>query len=136
MKATRRLISTGSAMEREIGYSRAVVQDGPGGRWVLISGTTGFDYSTMSMPQDAVAQTRNIFATLTRTLKEADMALHDIIRVRYTVSDAQDIPKIILVLGEFLGDIRPAAAMYVAGMLEERMKVEIEADAFCAIRDH
>lgn len=127
---TRRLISTGSKFEREIGYSRAVVQDTSEGRWVFISGTTGYDYKSMSLPTDVEAQTRNIFATIIEVLADADLALADVYRVVYYVKNRADKDAVAKVLGAHFGDVRPAATLVIAELAEPEMLVEIEFSAF------
>jgi len=122
----RRLISSGSPFETAFGYSRAVVD----GEFVFLSGTTGYDYATMKMPDDVAAQTRNIYATFARTLAEAGGALADIVSLRTSVIDAAYCEAVLKAQGEAFGAIRPAAAIYViAGLLKPEMKVEIEAVA-------
>ncbi|MBK8456233.1 MAG: RidA family protein [Phyllobacteriaceae bacterium] len=121
----RHLISTGSPFEKSAGYSRAVVD----GDWCFISGTTGYDYATMAMPEDVGQQTRNIFATIERTLEQAGFAPADIVRMRYIVTDASFQDAVFAVTGEKLGAIRPAATIIVAGLIRPEMKVEIEATA-------
>jgi len=121
----RKLVSTGSPFERQAGYSRAVVD----GDWCFVSGTTGYDYATMEMPQGAQAQARNVFATIGSVLAEAGFALQDIVRVSYIVADIADRDAVLDVAGEVLGDIRPAATMIVAGLIRPEMKVEIEVTA-------
>ena len=123
---TRRLISTGSPYERDFGYSRAVVQ----GDWCFVSGVTGYDYSTMEMPEGVAAQARNCFSTLRRVLEEAGFALTDTVRVQYTVVSRDLVPALGPVLGEAFADIRPAATMIVADLIEPEMLVEIEITAF------
>ncbi len=122
---TRRLISTGSAFEAAGGYSRAVVQGG----MVFVAGTTGYDYATMTLPQDAGAQARNAFATIARVLEEAGASLADVVRVTYIVTEPAHAEALFRVAGEVLADIRPAATLIVAGLLKPEMKVEIEATA-------
>ena len=124
--SVRRLISSGSPFERSYGYSRAVIS----GDEVHISGTTGYDYARMAMPDDVAAQTRNIYATFAAVLKEAGGTLADIVRLRTYVTDAADCEAVLTVQGEIFTDIRPAATIVVvAGLLKPEMKVEIEADA-------
>jgi len=123
---TRRLVSTGSPFEKLAGYSRAVVQ----GDWCFVSGTTGYDYETMTMPETAEEQARNIFATITKALDEAGFALADVVRATYIVTDVAYKDEVFKVTGEMLGDIRPAATMMVAGLIRPEMKVEIEVTAF------
>ena len=120
-----RRISTGSPFEAAMGYSRAVVK----GPWCFISGVTGYDYATMTMPEDVALQARNCFATITAVLDEAGFALTDIVRVQYTVTDVALVDQVVPVLGAFLGEIRPAATMVVAGLIRPEMKIEIEVTA-------
>ncbi len=126
MSRARRLISTGSPFERTYGYSRAVVS----GDEVLISGTTGYDYATMAMPDDPAEQTRNIYATFARALDEAGGTLADIVRLRTFVTDAAYCEPVLKIQGEAFADIRPAATIVVvSALLKPEMKVEIEAEA-------
>lgn len=123
---SRRLISTGSPFEKAAGFSRAVVD----GEFAFVSGTTGYDYSTMEMPADVTAQTQNCFKTIEAALKEAGFAMADIVRVTYYVTDARDADPVFAVCGAQLGEIRPAATLLVvAGLLKPEMKVEIEVTA-------
>lgn len=123
---TRRLISTGSPMERAYGYSRAVVQ----GPWIFVAGTTGYDYAAMTMPQDAVEQARNAWRTIDAALREAGSGLGDIVRATYYVADSADAVPVLEVCGAVLGEVRPAATIVtVAGLLRPEMKVEIEVTA-------
>jgi enamine deaminase RidA (YjgF/YER057c/UK114 family) len=119
-------ISTGSPFEATMGYSRAVVKGG----WSFVSGVTGYDYTTMTMPDGIDAQARNCFATIKGVLDQAGFAMQDVVRVQYTVTDAALVDTLVPVLGEHLGDIRPAATMVIAGLIRPEMKVEIEVTAF------
>jgi enamine deaminase RidA (YjgF/YER057c/UK114 family) len=119
-------ISTGSPFEKTMGYSRAIVKGG----WCFISGVTGYDYATMEIPDDAAAQARNCFATIAKVLTEAGFGMADIVRVQYTLTDTAHVDRIIPVLGETLGEVRPAATMVIAGLIKPEMKVEIEVTAF------
>ena len=121
----RRLISSGSTFEAEAGYSRAVVD----GEWVFVAGTTGFDYAAMTIVEDPAEQARQAFRNITAALTEAGASLADIVRVRYYVPDIADWPKIVPVLGEVFGTIRPAATALVCGLVDPRMKIEIEVTA-------
>ncbi|MTE00802.1 RidA family protein [Paracoccus sp. YIM 132242] len=121
-------ISTGSPFEAAMGYSRAVVKGG----WCFVSGVTGYDYATMTMPEDPARQARNCFATIFKVLKEAGFVPDDIVRVQYTVTDAALVDAITPALGEAMGAIRPAATMVVAGLIRPEMKVEIEVTAMRA----
>ena len=126
MSEAPRLLSSGSPFERAYGYSRAVVV----GDEVLISGTTGYDYASMMMPDDPAEQTRNIFATFAAVMRQAGGTLADIVRLRTYVIDAADCEAVLKVQGEVFGDVRPAATIVVvAWLLRPEMKVEIEAEA-------
>jgi len=125
----RHLLSSGSPMERAYGYSRGVVQ----GPWIFMAGTTGYDYATMTMPDDVVQQTRNCWATIERHLAEAGASLKDLVRVTCYATDAGHAEAILRVCGEVLRDIRPAATfLVVKGLLLPEMKIEIEATALRA----
>jgi enamine deaminase RidA (YjgF/YER057c/UK114 family) len=123
---SRRLISSGSPFEREAGYSRAVVQ----GDWCFVAGTTGYDYATMTMPDEVGAQAENALSTIAAALGEAGFSPADIVRVTYVVTDPSFAPAVFAVTGRRFGEIRPAATMLVAGLIRPEMKVEIEATAF------
>lgn len=122
---TRKLISSGSTFEKEIGFSRALVE----GRWVFVSGTTGFDYATMTIADDVVAQADQCFKNIQRALADARCQLTDVMRVRYILPERDDFSRCHPVLQRYLGDVRPAATMIVAGLLDPRMKIEIEVTA-------
>lgn len=122
----RRLISTGSPFEKTAGYSRAVVD----GDFVFVAGTTGYDYSTMTLPADVTSQTRNCFKTIAATLDDAGFDMADIVRATYYITNSGDADAVFAVCGEHLGDIRPAATLLiVAGLLKPEMKIEIEVTA-------
>jgi enamine deaminase RidA (YjgF/YER057c/UK114 family) len=122
----RRLLSTGSPFERQAGYSRAVVD----GDFCFVAGTTGYDYATMEMPAGVADQTRNAFRTIADVLGEAGFAMSDIVRATYYIVERSDAEAVLAVCGEYLRDIRPAAAiLIVAGLLRPEMKVEIEVTA-------
>jgi enamine deaminase RidA (YjgF/YER057c/UK114 family) len=122
---TRRLISTGSPFERQAGYSRAVVD----GEWCFVAGTTGYDYSTMTMPADVATQAANAMDTIERALVEGGFKLADVVRVTYIVTEASFADAVFSVVGPRFADIRPAATMIVAGLIRPEMKVEIEVTA-------
>lgn len=109
-----------------MGYSRAVVKGG----WCFVSGVTGYDYATMTIPDGVADQARNCFGTIAAVLDRAGFAMEDIVRVQYTVTDVALVDDLIPALGEALGDIRPAATMVIAGLIKPEMKVEIEVTAF------
>ncbi|MGP1355562.1 RidA family protein [Roseicyclus sp.] len=121
----RRLVSSGSSFEADIGYSRAVVCDG----WVFVSGTTGFDYATMEIAGDAAAQAEQTFRNIDAALREAGAAMADVVRVRYILPDAGDWPSCWPVTRAWLGAVRPAATMIVAALQDPRMRIEIEVTA-------
>lgn len=109
-----------------MGYSRAVVKGG----WCFVSGVTGYDYATMTMPDGIAAQAQNCFATIASVLQQAGFAMADIVRVHYTVVDAGLVEALVPELGTALGAIRPAATMVIAGLIRPEMLVEIEVTAF------
>ena len=121
----RRLISSGSPFEANIGYSRAVVCDG----WVFVAGTTGYDYETMTMPEGVADQCANTLRTIGRALAEAGASLDDVVRVRYFLTDPADWPACWPLTREAFGTARPASTMIVAGLQEPEMKIEIEVTA-------
>jgi enamine deaminase RidA (YjgF/YER057c/UK114 family) len=121
----RRLISSGSQFEAEGGYSRAVAD----GEWVFVAGTTGFDYAAMTIAGDPAEQARQAFRNIEKALAEAGAVLADVVRVRYYLPDAADWPAIVPVLGEVFGPIRPAATALICGLVDPRMKIEIEVTA-------
>ena len=121
----RRLISSGSRFEAEIGYSRAVVD----GDWVFVSGTTGFDYAAMTISDDVVAQCRQVMKNIEAALTEAGASMADVVRVHYILPRREDFEPCWPVLKEYLGDTRPAATMIQAGLADPRMRIEIEVTA-------
>jgi enamine deaminase RidA (YjgF/YER057c/UK114 family) len=121
----RRLISSGSPFETEAGYSRAVVD----GEWIFVAGTTGFDYAQMTIVDDPAEQARQAFRNIEKALGEAGATLADVVRVKYYVPNAADWPAIVPVLGEVFGAIRPAATALICGLVDPRMKIEIEVTA-------
>ena len=121
----RTLISSGSPFESQIGYSRAVVA----GDWVFVSGTTGFDYSTMTISSDIVEQTEQCLKNIAAALQQAGSAVADVVRVTYVLPDAAQFEACWPVLKKYFGDVRPAAMMICAGLLDERMLIEIEVTA-------
>ena len=122
---TRRLISSGSTFEREIGYSRAVVD----GDWVFVSGTTGFDYATMAIADGVLEQAERCLKNIDAALREAGSGLNDIVRVTYILPNAAEFPQCWPVLRQYFGEIRPAATMISAGLADPRMRIEIEVTA-------
>ena len=121
----RRLSSSGSTFEKAIGYSRAVVD----GDWVFVSGTTGFDYSNMTIQEDAVSQCEQALKNIAAALKQADSSFADVVRVHYLMTNASDFERCWPAMGKAFGEVRPAATMMVVGLADPRMKIEIEVTA-------
>ena len=121
----RRLISSGSTFESQMGYSRAVVS----GDWVFVSGTTGYDYATMTISDDVAEQTAQALRNIGAALAEAGASFADVVRVHYLLPDADDFEACWPAMREVFGDVRPAATMLVAGMSSPAMKIEIEVTA-------
>lgn len=121
----RRLISSGSSFETLAGYSRAVVD----GDDVFVSGTTGFDYSKMTIVDDPIAQTHQVFANIKDALERAGCSLDDVVRVHYLLTDAAYFEKLAPIFGEYFKHARPAATAVVVGMVDPRIKIEIEVTA-------
>lgn len=122
---TRKLISSGSTFEAQIGYSRAVVA----GDWVFVSGTTGFDYATMSIPESLAEQTEQCLKNIEAALRQADASLGDVVRVTYVLPNAAEFEQCWPILRRYFGEVRPAAMMISAGLADPRMKIEIEVTA-------
>ena len=122
---TKRLISTGSPFEEKIGYSRAVLCDG----WIFVAGTTGYDYTTMTMPETVEEQCANALGTISRALAEAGAGLDDVVRVRYILPEKADWPRCWPITSEAFARARPAATMIVAELQEPEMKIEVEVTA-------
>ena len=122
---TRRLISSGSIFEEQIGYSRAVVD----GDWVFVSGTTGFDYATMSISDDLVLQTEQCLKNIEAALQQGGAQLADVVRVTYVLPQGERFSECWPVLRKYFGAIRPAAMMISAGLADPRMLIEIEVTA-------
>ena len=122
---TRRLISSGSTFEDAIGYSRAVVD----GEWIFVSGTTGFDYTTMSIATGLADQTEQCLKNIEAALRQAGSGLADIVRVTYILPNAAEFSECWPILRKYFGEIRPAATMISAGLADPRMRIEIEVTA-------
>jgi enamine deaminase RidA (YjgF/YER057c/UK114 family) len=121
----RRLVSSGSTFEREIGFSRAVVD----GDWVFVAGTTGFDYATMAIADDVVLQAEQCMRNIETALGEAGSCIADVVRVRYILPRVEDFEPCWPVLRKYFGESRPAATMISAGLIDPRVKIEIEVTA-------
>jgi enamine deaminase RidA (YjgF/YER057c/UK114 family) len=122
---TRRLISSGSDFEAQIGYSRAVVD----GEWVFVSGTTGFDYATMTIAPGVVEQAERCLANIAAALADAGCSLDDVVRVRYMLPRVEDFEPCWPLLRRAFGEARPAATMIACGLSDRRMRIEIEVTA-------
>ena len=122
---SRYLISSGSVFEEQIGYSRAVVD----GDWIFVSGTTGFDYATMTISDNVAEQAEQCLKNIQSALQEANASLEDVVRVMYILPDANDFPACWPVLRQYFGTIRPAATMIAAGLADPKMKIEIQVTA-------
>ena len=122
---TRRLISSGSTFEQEIGYSRAVVA----GDWIFVSGTTGFDYSKMTIGEGLLEQTEQCLKNIAAALEQAGSSLTDVVRVTYILPNGAEFPECWPVLRKYFGEVRPAATMISAKLADPRMRIEIEVTA-------
>jgi len=121
----RRLIGSGSTFEAQIGYSRAVVD----GDWIFVSGTTGFDYATMSLVDDVVGQAEKALQNIEAALREAGSSLADVVRVTYILPDPEEFEQCWPVLRKYFADSPPAATMISAGLIDKRLRIEIEVTA-------
>lgn len=121
----RHLITSGSTFEHDIAYSRAVID----GEWIFVSGTTGFDYATMTISPDVVAQAEQCLRNIAAALAQAGAGLEHVVRATYILPDAVDFPKCWPVLRKYFGDIRPAATMLCANLADPRIRIEIEVTA-------
>ena len=121
----RRLISSGSTFEREIGYSRAVVD----GEWIFVSGTTGFDYRSMTISEGLTEQTEQCLRNIQSALEQAGASLRDVVRVTYILPKGEDFPQCWPILRRYFGDVRPAATMISARLIDPRIQIEIEVTA-------
>jgi enamine deaminase RidA (YjgF/YER057c/UK114 family) len=122
---SRQLISSGSTFEQEIGYSRAVVD----GNWIFVSGTTGFDYSKMTISDDLVEQTEQCLKNIQETLTKVGASMQNVVRVTYVLPNAADFPDCWPTLRKYFGEVKPAAMMISAGLSDPRMRIEIEVTA-------
>ena len=122
---SRKLISSGSDFESKIGYSRAVVD----GDYVFVSGTTGYDYTKMTISADVAKQADQCFKNIETALRQAGSSIEDIVRITYILPDKRDFESCWPVFTKWLGSVRPAATMFEAGLLSDDMKIEIQATA-------
>jgi enamine deaminase RidA (YjgF/YER057c/UK114 family) len=119
------LISSGSPFERDMAYSRALVD----GDWIFVSGTTGYDYTTMTISDDVATQADQCFRNIAKALEQAGATLANVVRVHYILPNAADFPQCWPAMRKHLGDVRPAATMFTAGLADPKMKIEIEVTA-------
>ncbi|ACK65963.1 Endoribonuclease L-PSP [Rippkaea orientalis PCC 8801] len=122
----RRLISSNSSFEEAIGYSRAVID----GNWLFLSGTTGFNYQIMTISENIIEQTEQCFTNMESVLIEAGFSWHDVVRVRYILPNRDDFEPCWPTIKKYLGSVKPASTMIVAGLADLRMKIEIELTAY------
>lgn len=127
----RRFLSSGSAFEEAIGYSRAVIE----GPWVFVSGTTGFDYKTMTIAEDVESQTHQAFRNIEETLQLAGSHLNNVVRVRYYLREASDWPRIVPLLARYMRAARPAATALICALIDPRIRIEIEVTATRSLAD-
>lgn len=121
----RKYISSGSEFEETIGYSRAVIDD----NYIFVSGTTGFNYENMTISSDVVEQAEQCFKNIEQALNEANSSLDDVVRVHYIFPNKNDFTLCFAILKKYLGKAKPAATMFIAGLYDDRMKLEIEVTA-------
>ncbi len=124
-----RRIFSGSTFEELAGYARAVVLPDPGGDWVLISGTTGFDYKTMTIAEIAEAQTHQCFANIAAALEQAELTLSDVVQLKGFIADAADFDVIAPIVGQYMRPARPTNTTVITQLVDPRMKIEIEITA-------
>ena len=122
---TRKLISSGSPFEAQMAYSRAVVD----GEWIFVSGTTGFDYATMAISDNPAEQAEQCMKNIQAALKQAGAEMADVVRVHYILPNVDDFERCWPVMARYFSDVRPAATMFSAGLIDKRMKIEIEVTA-------
>ena len=122
---TRSHVFSGSTFERDMGYARALVD----ADWIFVSGTTGFDYSTMTISDDVIVQAEQCFKNIAAALAQANASLADVVRVRYILPEREDFEPCWPTLRRYLGDVQPAATMIVAGLSDPRMRIETESTA-------
>ena len=121
----KKLITSGSEFEQKYAYSRAVVQD----QWVFVSGTTGYDYLTMTISDSVAEQTEQCFKNIQKALAEAGSDLSEVVRIHYILPNKNDFQDCAAVIQKHLSESRPAATMIEAGLIDDAMKLEIEVTA-------
>jgi enamine deaminase RidA (YjgF/YER057c/UK114 family) len=121
----RRAILSGSTFEAQIGYARAVVD----GDWVHVSGTTGFDYTAMTISDDVLEQTEQCVRNIEAALTGAGSSFADVVRVRYFLPNRADFEPCWPILRRVFGEVQPAGTVLICGLADPRMKIEIEVSA-------
>jgi reactive intermediate/imine deaminase len=124
----KKLIDSGSVFEKQVHYSRAVVV----GQMVFVAGCTGYDYQTLTISEDIAEQTEQCFKNIEAALSQAGASLQDVVRVHYILKDLEEFEKCWPVIGKYFGEVRPAATAFVARLLNDQMKIEIEVTAIKA----
>ena len=119
---TRRQISSGSKFEAEIGYSRAIVD----GDMIWVSGTTGFNYETMTISDDVAEQAEQTFRNIQAAMEKAGFSLDDVVSATYIVPNAADFEPCWRVFRKYFGETRPASMAFVAALMDLRTKIEIQ----------
>jgi enamine deaminase RidA (YjgF/YER057c/UK114 family) len=122
---TRRQISSGSKFEAEIGYSRAIVD----GDMMWVSGTTGFNYETMTISEDVAEQADQTFRNIKSAMEKAGFGLDDVVSTTYIFPRAEDFEPCWPVFRKYFGETRPAATAIIADLIDPRMKIEIQVTA-------
>ena len=124
MSNIKRFLS-GSTFEQEIGYARAVCD----GHYIFVSGTTGFDYNTMSISPELTEQTHQCLLNISQALNHFGADLTHVVRVTYMLAEASTFETCWPVLREAFAQHPPAATMIECQLADERMKIEIEVTA-------
>lgn len=122
-------VSSGSSFEELASYSRAVVLPDAGGDWVMVSGTTGFDYAAMTISADVTAQTHQVFRNIAQALEKAGSSLNEVVRIRVYLAEAKDFAKVAPIVGQYMHAAMPANTTVVAPLVDERMLIEVEVTA-------
>jgi enamine deaminase RidA (YjgF/YER057c/UK114 family) len=122
-------ISTGTRYEEIAGFSRAVVLPDAGGDWVLVAGTTGFDYAAMTIAEDVESQTHQVLRNVSQALERAGSSLNEVVRIRVYLVSAEDFPKVAPIIGQYMHAAMPANTTVVTPLVDQRMKIEIEVTA-------
>ena len=119
---TRRQISSGSRFEAEIGYSRAIVD----GDMIWVSGTTGFNYETMTISEDVTEQADQTFRNIKAAMEKAGFSLDDVVSTIYIFPRPEDFEPCWPVFRKYFGETRPASTAIIAALIDPRMKIEIQ----------